>query len=160
MSEFLIVNTKTDNQNPNVLCAQMINNVFTPVLMVASGYNFPSTTLFTNWTAVKANGKAYRLQICDADNNVYYLGVQGNLQDGTSCSLFPANQNNSSEYTEWTFPFSNRMLLDGTGNSQYSADAGEYPDLVIWGFNSGESQTWQFGATLNSLSDTPPGVSQ
>lgn len=147
MKEFYILNTR-NGENPNVLGASYINGSFTPVLASSGNGRPPSSLVAALWTITQVSAGLYCLKIKDPNNNSYILCLDEAGKD-SPCILKPDTQENIiNKYAAWSFPYPGqpRILLSApqASNIMLSLDAGSYPTVIVWNFNSNVNQTWQF----------------
>ena len=159
MNQFLIVNTR-DGENPNVLGATYINEVFTPQLACSTDGSVPTSLTCSKWSLVQFQNGLYYLQINDPNGNPHALAVSP-ATSGTICELVPLNATNlANSNALWAFPYDARIILmySQSKDNALSLDTGSYPNIMVYDFCSSVNQTWQFGTSLQSLSTLPPGV--
>ena len=159
-SDILIVNTRTNGQDPNVLYAEDEQGILVPKLSVHKKTTpVPANAL---WNIVYDNpGGQFRLEINDKYDNTYCLGVEHAPSNGMNCVLVKYGQ--AGFCTAWAFPFATRLLsAAGSGFHDYagtsgtfSLDAGNYPKPIVFKFNSGVNQTWQYGSSIDHLQPMP-----
>jgi hypothetical protein len=158
-SNILIANTRTQGQDPNVLYAVASEGTLAPKLAVYNNGVLPDNC---RWNIVYDNpGGQFRIEINDQSGNTYCLGVDQNAASGTQCVLVEYGK--VGYCTAWAFSFPTRLLSAiGSGLHGYdgnlgtlSLDAGTYPNPIVWTFNSGVNQTWQYGPSMSELRTMP-----
>ncbi|WP_143755024.1 hypothetical protein [Caulobacter sp. BP25] len=162
-----IFNTRTDGQHSNILVMNNSNGVVSPGLHVWT----PSAPTNSLWNIVQDSpGGLYRIEMA-VGGETYVLAVSVGLTpvpngqamngavkpmpNGTLVTAYSGNTP-SGYFDGWMMPYDTR-ILSGYGicasptNSAVSLDAGQYPDVIVWGFNSNVSQTWAVSSSYPSF---------